>query len=105
MARKKNKPGIGQSTITRRVKEASQAGRIIITKHASERGRQKGISDAQLRDVAKYGVQVQTEPAEAEDLNPKTEMRRRVAGDDVTIIASIVELPDGESAVIITGWK
>ena len=105
MSRKENQPGVTQSDITRRVREAARAGRIIVTRHASDRARSRGISDAQLRAVAKEGEEVKTEPLEADNLNPKTEMRKWVAGDDVTIIASIMELSAEESAVIITAWK
>jgi hypothetical protein len=105
MAGKKNKPEITRANITRHVKAAANAGRVIITNHASEKALARGITDKQLREVAKGGVQVQTEPAEADDLNTKTRMRKRVAGDDVTIIATVITTRGGESALIITDWK
>jgi hypothetical protein len=95
---------ITQSNISSRVKTAARTGRIIITTHATRRGQERNISDQQMRNVAKYGTEVKTEPAKA-PLNPNTRMRKCVAGDEIIIMASIVTIADREHVIIISTWK
>ncbi len=97
--------GVTQSNITQRVKAAAVAGRVIVTTHATERALERGITNKQLEEVAKSGTQTSTQPPAKKELNPKTKMTKHVAGDEVTIIATVEETKNGESAVIITDWS
>ena len=97
--------GVTQSNITQRVKAAAVADRVIVTKHAAKRALKRGITRKQLKEVAKSGTQTSTQPPAKKGLNPKTKMTKHVAGDEVTIIATVKETTNGESAVIITDWS
>ena len=104
MSWEKSTIGVIQSNITQRVKAAAVAGRVIVTTHAMERALERGITRKQLEEVAKSGMQTRTEPPAKKGLNPKTRMTKQVAGDEVTIIATVKETKNAESAVIISDW-
>ena len=96
---------VTRRNITARVRQAAHHGKVIFTQHAWQRMQQRGVTPSQVMRVLVDGEQVRTEAPNKPDQNPQTRLKRRTAGDNVVVVASVQELLDGEFAVVITAWN
>lgn len=96
---------ITQKNITSHVRHAARDGSVMFTQHASDRMRQRGVTPMDVLLVLLEGDEIGTQPPNKLGQNPQTRLQGNVEGVQITVVASIVEQPNGESAIVITTWQ
>ena len=94
-----------QHNVRAKVREAARNERVILTEHARQRMRERGVTIQQITHVLIYGEEIETQPSGNPEQNPLTKLRGEASGDQVTVVASVKELRNGGAAVVVTAWK
>jgi tRNA(His) 5'-end guanylyltransferase len=80
---------------------ASDSGRVIVTRHAKQRMRERGINLRQIMDCLRRGRIVESAHVTIHG-DWKATLEHQSAGDRVRVAAGIERQEDGDVAVVVT---